>query len=181
MGNTPPRVRPKNVYSDVDLQEFPLSRQTATVNEPASAAGSAADALLIPPISPTEINPNEASDAKPACSGREAGFSYFIVVLLTAWIIVLAALGAVLASQSDPSDSLKDGVFWFSIVTFPALLLSTLLWLWFGRCTVQQICTAREEEFRGNAASSITTVTPAVPAALSLPPSLSSEEVAVVS
>ena len=80
------------------------------------------------------------------CHGSEAEVSYAVLIFLTAWIVALAGLGVTLASQNDPSQSLKSGVFWFSVLTFPALLLGTVIWIGLGRCTVEKLCQAREAE-----------------------------------
>lgn len=85
-------------------------------------------------------NQPTTNQAPPECSGGEAVGSFVILVFLVIWVLVLAALGAVVAAQPDPNDSLRDGTFWFSILTYPVFLFGTLLWIWLSRCTVAKVC-----------------------------------------
>lgn len=74
------------------------------------------------------------------CTGREVGVSYAVVMFLLIWVVVEAILGVVLSIQNDPPQSLRDAVFWFSVVTFPVLVFGLLIWRAMARCSLEQVC-----------------------------------------
>jgi hypothetical protein len=74
------------------------------------------------------------------CTGKEVGVSYAVVLFLLIWVVAEAILGVVLSIQNDPPQSLRDAVFWFSVVTFPVLVLGLMLWRAMSRCSLEQAC-----------------------------------------